>query len=59
MRKIINKTLTIVGLALFILGVCSADSECLLFPIVMTFGGLAILWPQARDYEESEDDAEW
>ena len=32
------------GVILFILGVCCADSECLLIPIIMTFGGLGIAY---------------
>lgn len=56
MKKTIKNIIEIIGLACFILGICSADSECLLFPICMTFGGIAILYWTTKDYEESEDD---
>lgn len=55
MREIAKKIVTAIGLIMFI---SSADSECLLIPIVLAFGGAAILYPMYRDYEESEDEAE-
>lgn len=58
MREIAKKIITAIGLTMFVLGICSADSECLLIPIVLAFGGAAILYPMYRDYEESEDEAE-
>ena len=57
-REIARKIVTAIGLIMFVLGICSADSECLLIPIVLAFGGAAILYPMYRDYEESEDEAE-
>jgi len=59
MKKILRNTITVIGALMFILGICSADSECLLFPIVMTFGGLAIIYPRAKEYEARKDEAEW
>lgn len=44
MKRIFNKVMFFCGVILFILGVCCADSECLLIPIVMTFGGLGIAY---------------
>lgn len=42
MRRIFNKVMFFCGIILFVLGVCCADSENLLVPIIMTFGGLGI-----------------
>lgn len=44
MIRIFNKIMFFLGVILFILGVCSADSECLIVPIVLTFGGLGIAY---------------
>lgn len=44
MKRIFKKIMFFCGVILFILGACCADSECLLIPIVMTFGGLGIAY---------------
>ena len=44
MIRIFRKVMFYLGVILFILGVCSADSENLLIPIIMTFGGLGIAY---------------
>ena len=58
MKKILKDILTAIGGIMFVLGVCSADSECLLFPVVMVLGGLAILYPRAKEFEARKDEAE-
>ena len=58
MKEIIRKITTAIGVGMFIIGVCSADSESLIVPLVLTFGGLAILYPNYKYYEENEDEAE-
>ena len=57
MKKILKDILTAIGGIMFVLGMCSADSECLLFPIVMVLGGLAILYPRAKEFEARKDEA--
>lgn len=44
MIRIFNKIMCYLGIILFILGICSADSESLLIPIIMIFGGLGIAY---------------
>jgi hypothetical protein len=44
MIRIFNKIMFFLGVILFALGVCSADSENLIIPIVLTFGGLGIAY---------------
>ena len=52
MKRIFNKIMFFLGVILFILGVCSADSESLLIPCIMTFGGLAIAYLNRGDINE-------
>lgn len=52
MKRIFNKIMFYFGVILFILGVCSADSESLLIPIIMTFGGLGIAYVNRGDIYE-------
>ena len=52
MKRIFNKVMFFCGVILFILGVCCADSECLLIPIAMTFGGLGIAYLNRSVYYE-------
>ena len=49
MIRIFNKVFFRLGIILFILGVCSADSENLLIPIALTFGGLGIAYLNKGD----------
>lgn len=58
MKKILKDILTAIGGIMFVLGMCSADSECLLFPVVMVLGGLAILYPRAKEFEARKDETE-
>ena len=44
MIRFFNKLMFFLGIILFILGICSADSESLLVPFIMTFGGLGIAY---------------
>ena len=55
MKKII---ITIIGLAMFILGVSSADSECLIFPIGMTLAGISILHWLYGDWRTESEEAD-
>ena len=48
-----EKFLHYIGIIMFILGVCSADSECLLIPISLTFGGLALAYLMRGDYYDN------
>lgn len=52
MIRIFNKVMFYFGVILFILGVCSADSENLLIPIVLTFGGLGIAYLNRGEIHE-------
>lgn len=54
MIRIFNKVMFFLGVILFILGVCSADSECLIIPIVLTFGGLGIAYLNRGAINEDE-----
>ena len=58
MKKIIKNIITLIGLAMFMLGVSSADSECLLFPIGMTLTGLSILYWMYGDWREESEEAD-
>ena len=44
MKRVFNKVMFFCGVILFILGVCCADSECLLIPFIMAFSGLGIAY---------------
>lgn len=46
MRKIIHYF----GIVLFIIGICSADSEKLIYPIIMVVFGLIIAYTTRGDY---------
>ena len=52
MIRIFRKIMFYLGVILFILGVCSADSENLLIPIIMTFGGLGIVYLNRGEIDE-------
>lgn len=52
MKRIFNKVMFYFGVILFCVGVCCADSECLLIPIAMTFGGLGIAYLNRSVYYE-------
>lgn len=52
MIRIFRKIMFYLGVILFILGVCSADSENLLIPIIMTFGGLGIAYLNRGEINE-------
>ena len=52
MKRIFNKIMFFFGVILFILGACCADSECLLIPIAMSFGGLGIAYLNRGVYYE-------
>jgi len=54
MIRFFNKVMFFLGVILFILGVCSADSECLIIPIVLTFGGLGIAYLNRGGINEDE-----
>lgn len=56
MKKMLKNIVTAIGGIMFVLGMCSADSECLLFPVVMVLGGIAILYPMAKEYEAARKD---
>ena len=52
MIRIFNKAMFFLGIILFILGICSADSECLIIPTVLTFGGLGIAYLNRGEINE-------
>lgn len=54
MIRVFNKVMFFLGIILFILGVCSADSENLIIPIVLTFGGLGIAYLNRGAINEDE-----
>lgn len=54
MIRIFNKVMFFLGVILFILGICSADSECLIIPFVLTFGGLGIAYLNRGAINEDE-----
>lgn len=58
MKKIIKNIITIIGMAMFILGVSSADSECLIFPIGMTLAGISILYWLYGDWRTESEEAD-
>jgi len=45
-----KKVLHFIAIFMFIIGICSAESENLIYPIVLTFGGLAIAYITRGDY---------
>ena len=54
MIRVFNKVMFFLGIILFILGVCSADSENLIIPIILTFGGLGIAYLNRGAINEDE-----
>ena len=50
MIRIFNKVMFFLGIILFILGICSADSENLIYPIVLTLSGFIIAYITRGDY---------
>lgn len=54
MKRLFKKIMFYLGVILFILGVCSADSESLLIPFIMTFGGLGIAYLNRGEINEDE-----
>lgn len=52
MKRIFNKVMFYFGVILFCVGVCCANSEYLLIPIAMTFGGLGIAYLNRSVYYE-------
>ncbi len=54
MIRIFHKIMLYLGVILFILGVCSADSENLIIPFVLTFGGLGIAYLNRGGINEDE-----
>lgn len=54
MIKIFHKIMLYLGIILFMLGLCSADSENLLIPIILTFGGLGIAYLNRGAINEDE-----
>ena len=60
MKKILKDIFTVIGIALFALGMSTADSECLLVPFALLLAGGAILYWSSKDIRESfkEDEGE-
>ena len=59
MQTIGEKIMEAVGGIITVLGMCSADSECLLVPFTLILIGLPLFYFGARayeDYEYEEDD---
>lgn len=54
MIRIFNKAMFFLGVILFILGICSADSENLIIPFILTFGGLGIAYLNRGEINEDE-----
>ena len=54
MVRIFNKVMFFLGVILFILGVCSADSENLIIPFALTFGGLGVAYLNRGAINEDE-----
>ena len=54
MIRIFNKAMFFVGMILFIIGICSADSENLIYPLVMTFGGIFIAYKTRGDFYDND-----
>lgn len=46
MRRILH----FISIFMFIIGICSADSDNLIYPIVLTFGGFIIAYVTRGDY---------
>lgn len=44
MKRIFNWIMFSIGLFMFFFGASCADCECLLIPIVLTFGGMGIMY---------------
>lgn len=53
MKRLFKKIMFYLGVILFVLGVCCADSESLLIPFNMTFGGLAIAYLNRGEIDEN------
>jgi hypothetical protein len=54
MKRVFNKVMFFCGVILSILGICSADSECLIIPIILTFSGVGIAYLNRGGIDENE-----
>lgn len=56
MNTLKEKIMTYIGLPMFIIGASSADSECLLIPVVLALTGAMLLYIGTRSYGEEDAD---
>lgn len=58
MKEIIKNIITVIGIALFALGMSTADSECLLVPFVLLLAGGGILFWSTKDIRKQLEEEE-